>query len=636
MSHRVLALFLTLLYALAPASYVKAQSDTPKPAAQGSKPRTGGKASTAAAADPLAEVRRSMAASLVLRLAEEARGYSNAVLAARVQARAADALWEADNERARELFRRAWDTADAADRENLRQQEEDRRAQEAATGTYAQVSVPNLRAEVLRLSARRDRALGEEFLNKLDGAKKQDDENATTKDESALSRLDASRPSRSDSERLQLAESLLAEGEVERAMQFADPALDRVTTEGLYFLSNLRQKKSKLADERYAAMLSRAALDPATDANTVSLLSSYVFTPSLFITVEPQGGINSSRFNSDDSPVDIAPALRNAFLNTAAQVLLRPLPQPEQDHTSSGRTGLYFIIARLLPLYDQYLPQRTAALRAQLAALTQDVSEDLRGGKNQWLTEGLVPEKEGATNEEQDALDIANREANPARRNRAYARAALVAARRGDLRARDYADKIDDTEMRKATRAYIDYELVTAALNRKDAPEAVRLARTGELTIIQRVWAYTESAGFLAKSNPSRSVELLEEAATDAARIGTSEADHARALVAIATQMFQVNRARGWEIMSDAVRASNSAEGFTGEDGRVTAKFVTKGSVSMSSSGAPSFDLEGIFATLTREDFNRAVELAKEFKTEAPRAAATLAIARTVLTEKRK
>jgi hypothetical protein len=634
MSHRVLALFLTLLCVFAPAAYVKAQSDSTKPAAQTTKPRTSGKStSDASAVDPLAEVRRSMAVSLVLSLAEEARGFSNGVLAARVQARAADALWEADNERARELFRRAWETADAADKENLRKQEEDRRKQEADTGAYAPTSFPNLRAEVLRLSARRDRALGEEFLNKLDGAKKQDEENATTKDESALSRLDSSR---SNSQRLQLAQSLLEGGDVERALQFADPVLDSVTTQGLYFLARLRQKNAKLADERYAALLSRALTDPATDANTVSLLSSYIFTPSLFVMVEANGGINTTSSGSDEAPADMAPALRSLFLNTAAQVMLRPLPQPEQDHTTSGRTGLYFIIARLLPLYEQYLPQRSAALRAQMAALSQDVSADLRNGKNDWLTEGLVPKSEGASNAEQDALDIANREANPERRNRAYARAALDAARRGDLRSRDYADKIDDTELRKATRAYVDYQLVMAALTRKDVPEAVRLARTGEITIIQRVWAYTEGAGILAKSNPSRSVELLEEAATDAARIGASDADHARALVAIATQMYQVNRARGWEIMSEAVRASNSAEGFTGEDGRVAVKFVTKGSVSMSSSSVAGFDLAGIFTTLAREDFNRAVELARDFKSEAPRAAATLAIARTVLTEKKK
>ncbi|MBD0371125.1 MAG: hypothetical protein ICV60_09845, partial [Pyrinomonadaceae bacterium] len=542
----------------------------------------------------------------------------------------------ADNERARELFKRAWDAADAADREAQRKQEEDRRAQEAATGTFVQFSVPNLRAEVLRLAARRDRTLGEEFLAKLDEVKKRDDETAATKDDSVLSRLDPAKPSRSVTERLQLARSLLAENEIERAVQFADPALTSVTMQGLYFLSTLRQKNAKLADERYAAMLSRALADPATDANTVSLLSSYVFTPSLFITVDPKGGVNSSRFDDDIAPVDIPVALRSAYLNTAAQVLLRPLPQPQQDTTTSGRGGLYFVIARLLPLFDQYMPQRSPALRAQMAALAQDVPDDLRNGKNQWLKEGLEPETEGSTNEVQDALDIANREANPERRNRAYARAALAAARRGDIRARDFTDKIDDTEMRKASRAYVDYELINAALNRKDAAEAVKLARTGEITSIQRVWAYTESAGFLVKSNPTRAAEILEDALLEANRIGSSDAEHARALVAVGTYMFQVNHARGWEIMSEAVKASNSAEGFTGEDGRVTARFVSKNSVSISSSSAPSFDLAGIFSSLAKDDFNRAVELAKEFKTEAPRAAATLAIARAVLTEKRK
>ena len=60
-------------------------------------------------------------------------------------------------------------------------------------------------------------------------------------------------------------------------------------------------------------MLMRAAADPSSDSNTVSLLASYIFTPFLFITIDPKGGINSSRFNQGDAPADIAPALRNAF-----------------------------------------------------------------------------------------------------------------------------------------------------------------------------------------------------------------------------------------------------------------------------------------------------------------------------------
>ena len=100
--------------------------------------------------------------------------------------------------------------------------------------------------------------------------------------------------------------------------------------------------------------------------------------------------------------------------------------------------------------------------------------------------------------------------------------------------------------------------------------------------------------------------------------------------------MFEISRQRGWELMSEVVKASNSAEGFTGEDGRIVARFSTKGSTSLSTSSMPAFDLAGIFAALARDDMNRAVELAKGFDTEAPRAAATLAIARTILNEKRK
>jgi len=44
----------------------------------------------------------------------------------------------------------------------------------------------------------------------------------------------------------------------------------------------------------------------------------------------------------------------------------------------------------------------------------------------------------------------------------------------------------------------------------------------------------------------------------------------------------------------------------------------------------------GIFGTLTQDDYDRAVELARDFACEAPRANATLAIARAILEEKKK
>jgi len=55
----------------------------------------------------------------------------------------------------------------------------------------------------------------------------------------------------------------------------------------------------------------------------------------------------------------------------------------------------------------------------------------------------------------------------------------------------------------------------------------------------------------------------------------------------------------------------------------------------VNNSNAEDFDLIAVFRHLARADLLRAIQLAKTFTGEAPRAVATLAIARSVL-EKRK
>jgi hypothetical protein len=50
----------------------------------------------------------------------------------------------------------------------------------------------------------------------------------------------------------------------------------------------------------------------------------------------------------------------------------------------------------------------------------------------------------------------------------------------------------------------------------------------------------------------------------------------------------------------------------------------------------PDFDVDGIFARLTDYDHDKAIELAQGFTRDVPRAVATIAIARTTLSEKNK
>lgn len=381
-------------------------------------------------------------------------------------------------------------------------------------------------------------------------------------------------------------------------------------------------------------MLARTLADPSSDAVGVSVLSSYVFTPFLYIIVRGNGQNHSSAERDRIVAPDISPALRLAFLRGATQILLRPPQPPDQDRTVAGRRGLYFMIARLLPLLEQYAPELAPELRVQLSSIAPDASEDLRTGRNRLLTRGLVPEDQ-TRDEGRESLDQAERVADAAERDTLYARAALAAARKGEANARDLVDKIADSELRKRARAHVDFTLVSRAIDQKDSDAALRFLAAAEITNIQRAWALLEVARLLKKLDANRAVDVLNEAAIVARRIGGSEADRPRALVGVATQMFEIDRGRVWEALMEAVRAANSVSEFSGEDAQISARFSTGRGTTTSNLTVDNFDVGGIFGSLANEDIYRAIESARGFTADAPRAIATLAIARAVLEPKK-
>src|SRR5262245_40474569 len=91
------------------------------------------------AADPEAErirkERREQAQALLISLAADAGSFKDQRHRARIQARIADVLWDSDKERARTLFRKAWDAAEIADQESNRRMQEEMRQREE--GSFA-------------------------------------------------------------------------------------------------------------------------------------------------------------------------------------------------------------------------------------------------------------------------------------------------------------------------------------------------------------------------------------------------------------------------------------------------------------------------------------------------------------------
>jgi hypothetical protein len=583
---------------------------------------------TAAAddAEQQLKIRRAQARSLLISLATDARTFRDQTLRARSLARIADALWQVDAEQGRLMFRKAWEAAEVADQESDRKLQQEMEQQKARNGGSFAVSLPpNLRREVLRLAARHDRTLSEEFLEKLKTQKPEGPSGPPRQ---------AGRLNEALSQRLSVAKELLQAGEMERALEFAAPALTTVGIDSINFLSDLREKNAAAADERYAALLTASAGNPQSDANTVSLLSSYIFTPHLFLTFSGNDGVSTSQMAQKITPAEVSPALRNAFFQAASSILLRPLPVQGQDQGSASVPAKYFVIKRLLPLFEQFAPSEMAELlRTQLNALNAVVPEQARGDDGS-LTEGLRPEKP-AEEREQSLLDRIDRAKTAEERDSLYIQLAYMAAARGDMKARDYVSKIDDLETRKQAQAYIDASLAMYAITKKQTDQALELVQKGDLTHLQKAWVLTQVAKIIAPADKDKATELVEEAAGEARRIEPSDPSRAQALIAVANALKEVDPARVWDATFEAVKAGNSAEGFTGEDGRMILKFQSKNQSSIRTSTVGEFDLEGIFRNLADEDYERAVELARGFEAEGPRAVATIAIARAILEPKK-
>ena len=559
------------------------------------------------------------AVSLVISLATEARSYSDVALRPRVLARAADVLWDADNVNARALFRRAWEEAEKGDADDVTIKTKDNPP--AMVTAMRRMSGRDLRFEVLSVMAKRDRALSEEFFAKLKS------ESDLPKDKSAPLPKDDWIVPEAVSKRIQVASALLKEGQTEKALEFAAPVLTAANMHTINFLSELRAKNADAADRVFATLLGRAEAAPASDANTVSGLSSYVFTPGMYVTFNGDGGTRWTQADDQSAvaPANFPPALRDRFFQVAASILLRPLPPSD----TGARTMKLNVVKRLLPLFEQHAPETATALRTQLVEMTNSPSRDFMGTDNPMLTQGIKPPPaaDDTVEQMQSKLDRAK---TSRERDSIYASAASALLAQGDERARDIADKIEDAERRTQIRQYIDFEFVQRAITRKATAEAIRLAQTGKLSHTQRAAAYIDIARLLRDTERQRSLDLIEEAAREVNRIEGARADRALLLVGIANQLIATDRVRAWEIIGEMVKEANRLEGFNGED---TLRFplMTANGARFQSIGGENFSLTNVFRALAKDDLYRAVHLAKSFKYEAPRATVTLAIASSIL-----
>jgi hypothetical protein len=303
----------------------------------------------------------------------------------------------------------------------------------------------------------------------------------------------------------------------------------------------------------------------------------------------------------------------------------------QPDQTSAGLDGKYLVIKRLLPFFEQSAPSTLLeSLRGQMNALQTLVSDNARRYDDDSLNRGVKPERP-IEDLEQSLLDRVDRAKTSSERDQLYLQLASIASGKGDMRARDFISKVEDSDLRKQAQVYTDSSLSMYFVGKKQTDQALELVHRGELPQLLKTWVLTECAKLLVEKDRDKALELIDEAGTEARRIDVSDPSLPRALISIAYALNVIDREKVWDATFDAVKAANSAEGFTGEDGEIVAKFQSKGHSSVHTSDVAEFDLDGIFRELALQDYDRAVEMARGFQAEGPRAVATIAIARAIL-----
>jgi hypothetical protein len=578
----------------------------------------------------IAEWRRELGLSIIDKLVRESDGYKDQALRVRIQTRAADAIWDTDHKRAHDMFLLAWEIAEKADQEGERSAEEARKRLMSSRGGEMILipRVPNLRGEVLRLASLRDAELGAKLLSRLDDAKEQDVADSNPENTEA-GFFDPTEPKAAIARRLELAVQLLEAGKVDQAKAYAEPSLNPVTSQGIIFLCALRQTEAEGADKLYARLLTSVENDPTADATTVSLLSTYALTPNFLVTATKRARV-SRQLSYSGRTYELSPELRARFFSIAAKILLRPLAPPDQDRTSAGKAGTYFTIARLLPLFEQQAANYVPALNAQLAMLAPDAPESFRNGEESMLKLGLTPaNSDGDTLSE--VLSKLASATSSSERDALYIKAIQVSMANGGTEVRDFAEKINDATLKERARSFTSLVAARNAISKKDVDAGLLLVREGNLSPLHRVWARSQLASLVKKTDTARALQLLNEAAADSKRIKLDETERIYAFVCDAVCLFDLDRPRSWDLAEEAVKAANAVTDFSGDEAKLTARLRAKNVVVMINSDEPSFNMANLFALLAKDDYDRAGFLADKLTGETVRASSKLAIARSIL-----
>jgi hypothetical protein len=304
--------------------------------------------------------KRSRIQALLIHLADQARTSDDLVFSVHAQVRAATLLWPYESDRARAMFRQAFESLTAGDADKG---ESNSQRSAAAGRTRIQ-----LRAEVLNQIAARDPELVEELARKLvlplDAGRDGSFGDLEGAPAVPQSRLDAGKRELLVSLALQIVEL-----DPNRAMALGQLSLGPGLDDFSPFISPNFSRLLMLlggVDRSLASLLFSTAVDRIERSPSCAL-----------VDLEALSSYLASQGNSASDSVGKKETERFLRLAFSRIMRYRERPPPEPAGQSSDATArlddksaMYFIGRQLTEFFARYLPQRLPQLRTRIADLT--------------------------------------------------------------------------------------------------------------------------------------------------------------------------------------------------------------------------------------------------------------------------
>ena len=574
---------------------------------------------------------------------------------------AADALWTFDEQAARSLFARAWETAVAADEEETASFRK-RAAEGTAETTWeadeaAFTNVVGARQEVLAAASRRDARLTERYLAEFRESVEPGKVNAPDEDERrpdnfrgyASGILENENLGAAAQMRLDLSQTLAEAGDHRQAAAVAASAVaGGVNAALVQFLVGLRRDAPAEADALYRQLVARTAADPRAGVNDALLLSTYALTPGLLVWVDADGSVGFSGLrlaggsgNDNAAATPVPRAVRLEFLNAAANLLLRAGAQRAAgtDEARRRAAALFFAATRLLPFFEREAPQ----LAPQLHALRQSAAAELGAASRDSLSQSAERTRLTPSNpvdQLADDLEYVKRGPHAAARDAARRRAFTEAVGLKLWgRAREVVAGMEDSDLRADSLNVLAVCQVAAVGETFDEDEdgderAAQFVEQANVPPLTRALGYARAALLASKlKRPARAAELLERARDYAERTDGGREGRFVALLVVTSAAEQADAARAWSLLPALVRAANETGDAPADDlagGFRPPQLEGAEGVGLAEQLA-EYRLDNLFAALARRDPARALREARGLADVTTRSLVTVTAARAAL-----